>query len=195
MSFPQWPTPAEVALRLSGWGVTAPPGFDGAAAVREAVGFFEGLTGDSPWRAESVPVTVNMVGAGFELVDLPGAFVTLESILVAGAPVAGQGLPVAGPYRSVRLPVRVPEFAEVSVTGRRGVSEVIPDDLWFAVRDRAAVSALMTQGSNGPITRVQQDTVSIQYAEAGGLNVDLILRRTESVMQRYRRPVLGGGGG
>lgn len=195
MSFPQWPTAVEVALRLSGWGVSAPPGFDGAAAVREAIGFLEGLTGDAPWRAEAMPVTLDVAGSGYEVVDLPGPFVTLDATLETAAQVTGQGLPVAGPYRSVRFPVRVPESALVRITGRRGVSQVIPDDLWFAVRDRAAVSALMTQGTPGPITRVQQDSVAIQYAEAGGLNVELILRRTEAVMQRYRRPALGGGGG
>ncbi|MDI9639708.1 hypothetical protein QPK87_04795 [Kamptonema cortianum] len=198
-----WPTEAEVSSFLGAWGVASlPTGVNLQNEIDAAVGVLEKMSGYSPFLAGQL-AQVWEVDGGSRRVDLGHPCVQVTQVKVGGVlvPVSdwflGPGLD--SPFRWVEFKSVVPNGRRsVEISARRGYGDVIPDDVWSAVRDFAAGLVLVIAESIGGIDsreveEVRQDAVSVRYTtDRDKVAPSRLLRdRALTVFDNYRLLGLG----
>lgn len=210
-----WPTAAEVQSFLEGLGVsTIPPGVDLDGQVAEAVGAFHRIAMVKAYLAEE-SAAFDFNPPRTRLLDLGHPFFAVSDVKVgksasdAGSSITDQiawwGKPFGGPYRYIEF--RDAQYGEpesLEVTGRRGVTDDIPVDLWNAVRNHAAGGVYRFATITGVVTagvpkRIKQGGVEIQYGSSSSGSsgsssnfADGLQEAAEAVFRRHRVPFVAG---
>jgi hypothetical protein len=177
-----------------------------------AVEDFERLTGIKPFKADANASTTIFSSAheSGDALYLPTTYFTLTS-LKAGVTLSDAGtelvvdqdyflLPEAGPYDMVRF--RGPRsfgIKDFSVTGRKGYSTTIPEDVFEAILLKAAVTIYNYQANaaGGSAYNVKQGPVELNFGESfgkleGGLagKAKAAEQRFNAVVAKYKRMVI-----
>jgi hypothetical protein len=185
-----YPTAAEVVTRLALMGVTLSTG-NVAPFLSGAVSTWEALT-YSPFKASGTPTDYALDPGGAQERLLPTAFVDISSVAVGGVTLASSQyrlLPRSGgPLTRIEFVSPIIEGVNsVVVTGLKGYSTTIPDEVYEAVMNLTVAKARDAQNSgSGLLSKVKQDTVEYTYDVANGQGkVSVALKEMERLAQRY----------
>jgi hypothetical protein len=185
-----YPTAAEMVTRLGLMGVTLTTG-QVAPFLARAVSTWEGLT-YSPFKAEASPGTYTLDPGGAQERLLPTAFTAITVVTLNGVNLTSTQyrlLPRSGgPLTRIEFTSPVIEGPNaLTVTGTRGYSATIPDEVYEAVMGYAVAAARKAMNSgDGPLSKVKQDTVEYTYDTGGGKDaLTSALTEMQRVAQRY----------
>jgi hypothetical protein len=205
-----YPTVAQITEFLEAQGLTAPADLDEflASVIKEwelRTGYipFLGEASETEWKFD-VPVASDIVDfkGGFwaiseVLTGVYGTSVGTESVLNTGHLLLPNNAVLEGkPYTGMKL-ISGPmagwtrgqsDFQSIVVTGKRGWP-AIPDDVFQAIKERAAGDALaeIMQGT-GSASEVKQGPVTIKYdTDENKSKVSLWSRGFDRAVSRYRR--------
>ncbi len=199
MGYASWPVEADVVAVLDSFGAVLPDGFDVDAEVMAVVAGIERRVGFGPALAAVDPATVvvELEGSASRVVTLSKAFVAITDVSLDGVDLAsGSGWWTVGelPWRALRLGL-FGSFGRLSVTGRAGLFEEVPEDLWSATRDMVAGKAMLAleSAAGGGLKQVRQDSVSLEYVTGGISGASGLVMAAEDVIERWSTLSLGGG--
>jgi hypothetical protein len=185
-----YPTAAEIVTRLGLMGVTLTTGQVAPFRAR-AVSVWEGLT-YSPFLASGTPTDYALDPGGAQERLLPTVFTSITSVAVGSVTLASSQyrlLPRSGgPLTRIEFTSPVIEGVNtVVVTGVKGYSTTLPDEVYEAVMNYVVAVARDSQNSGaGPLSKVKQDTVEYTYSvEAGKDKVSVAMAEMERLAVRY----------
>ena len=191
MSKTAWITEPELATYLAALGVARPAGVTLTDVIAAVVSEWERRTGWSPFVAESTASVATFAATdGNGILRLPSGYTSITSITVDGLAMTS-GLDYAV-WPETQTPISRVQFRgcvqtappSIVVTGKRGWGATIPDDVWQAVRARAAYAVnAMASEINGNLIGVRQGSVQINYSVTGRG----VMNQFETAVNRYRR--------
>lgn len=194
-----YPTSAEVIAKAASIGVTLSSG-QATEAVAAAVAYWESLT-HSPWLKESTFVAYTLPHGGAQIRGLPFPVVEVQSLTVDGQTLTvdqdyflmPRGAPLRkSPYTSIEFKLLAIDGASgVVMSCKRGWRDDIPEDVWSAIQAYAvALGQLEVTAGMGPVKKLKEDTVEIEYAlEAGRDRMGRADMALKSLAGRYRMVV------
>lgn len=199
MGYSSWPVAADVLSVCESYGVAAlPEGFDADAEVLAVVALIEDSVGVAPVLAGAGVTSQELFlyGSASRTVGLPRPMVEIESVTLNGMDIVeGEGFLFGQtlPYRSLTLAIDG-GFGRLSVRGRVGLFDEIPDHVWTAVRDLVAAKALEATRSTGgsQVREVRQDSVTLKYSNSV-VGESELGSRARRIITSLNRVGLGGG--
>lgn len=207
MSKSAWPNVAEVTSRLEGLGVTViPAGISVQDEIDAAIACLHRAIGFSPFLAGSETTYDYDAPRSFTLL-LGAPFFTVTGVKINKSnDYAGDDLTEGidywlkpgVPYGWIDLATRqYGDDQSIEVTGKKGVTDDIPVDLWNAVRDYAAASVLeVAVGTGavmaGPVSNVRQGAVSVDFGTKSEPLYVTLRDKSLEVFKAYKRPAAVG---
>lgn len=174
-----YPTTTDVESILTGLALSAPSNL--ATILAGVVSDFEGKTGYRPFLADTTPTEWTFdppYKDGSYILDLAGAFIDVDEVAIDGSAIDAEAynllpLNAAGESRgwnAIRFlmhPGTVP--ASITVTGKRGLYEEIPDDVFDAIANECAGRSIpFAVSGTGIEKRVKQGMREVEYDSKDG---------------------------
>lgn len=198
-----YPTTTEITNYLTGLGVTLTSGIDLQDAIDSAVQTWESLVGVTPWKSDSTATARTFTLRGETNLSIPPCS-EVESVAIGEEELTVDEIWTACPVGATGngFPFTMIEFKNryttdiggLTITAKWGYQSTIFEAVWFAIRDIAVGSILMSAGMHsafsggsivtGAIKEIRQADVTIKYSESGGY--DAAYKNAEILAKRYR---------